>query len=138
MSRRSNSGRSAGFWPTWKGRKTHSDCRGSALGQAWNKRLDDGSRSEEGRLLRSITKGGKVGKSLSDWAVWSVAEQSAKEMGIERFGATIFAGPAPMYGPPPCRKRKSDLTGWSAQMYSIFGGVYNSWPGWNALRSHPI
>jgi integrase len=42
---------------------------------------------EDGRLLRSITKGGKIGKSLSDWAVWSVVEQSAKEIGIERFGA---------------------------------------------------
>jgi integrase len=42
---------------------------------------------EDGRLLRSISKGGKVGKSLSDWAVWSVVEQSAKEIGIERFGA---------------------------------------------------
>jgi integrase len=42
---------------------------------------------EDGRLLRSISKGGKVGKSLSDWAVWSVVEQSAQEIGIERFGA---------------------------------------------------
>ena len=42
---------------------------------------------EEGRLLRSIAKGGKVGKSLRDWAVWSVVEQSAKQIGIERFGA---------------------------------------------------
>ena len=25
-----------------------------------------------------------------------------------------------MYGPPPCRKRKVILTGWSAQMYSAF------------------
>jgi integrase len=38
--------------------------------------------------LRSIRKGGKVvGESLSDWAIWSVVEQSAKEIGIERFGA---------------------------------------------------
>jgi len=42
---------------------------------------------EEGRLLRHIRKGGKVGKELSDWAVWSVVEQAAKEIGIERFGA---------------------------------------------------
>jgi len=42
---------------------------------------------EDGRLLRSITKGGKVGKSLSDWAVWSVVEQSARQIGIENFGA---------------------------------------------------
>jgi len=42
---------------------------------------------EGGRLLRSISKGGTVGKSLSDWAIWSVVEQSAKQIGIERLGA---------------------------------------------------
>ena len=42
---------------------------------------------EEGRLLRSLRKGGKVGASLSDWAVWSVVEQSARQIGIEHFGA---------------------------------------------------
>ena len=43
---------------------------------------------EDGRLLRRVTKAGKVkGDGLSDWAVWSVVEQSAKEIGIERFGA---------------------------------------------------
>jgi integrase len=45
------------------------------------------ARIEEGRLLRSIAKGGKVGASLSDWAVWSVVEQSARQIGIEHFGA---------------------------------------------------
>jgi len=45
------------------------------------------ARIEDGRLLRSISKGGKVGESLGDWAVWSVVEQSAREMGVERFGA---------------------------------------------------
>ncbi len=43
---------------------------------------------EDGRLLRSIRKGGKkIGAGLSDWAVWSVVEQAAKQIGIERFGA---------------------------------------------------
>ncbi len=43
---------------------------------------------EDGRLLRRVTKGGKVvGDGLSDWAVWSVVEQAAKQIGIERFGA---------------------------------------------------
>jgi len=43
---------------------------------------------EEGRLLRSIRKGGKrVGDALSDWAIWSVVMESAREIGIERFGA---------------------------------------------------
>jgi len=47
---------------------------------------------EEGRLLRSISKGGKVGESLRDWAVWSMVEQSAREIGIERFGAHDLRG----------------------------------------------
>ncbi len=39
-------------------------------------------------MLRSIRKGGKkIGKELSNWAVWSVVVQAAKEIGIERFGA---------------------------------------------------
>jgi integrase len=42
---------------------------------------------EEDRLLSSISKGGKIGKSLSDWAVWSLVEQSSKRIGIERFDA---------------------------------------------------
>jgi len=42
---------------------------------------------EEGRLLRRIRKGGEIGEKLSDWAVWSIVEQSAKAIGIEHFGA---------------------------------------------------
>jgi site-specific recombinase XerD len=43
---------------------------------------------EDGRLLRRVTKAGKPkGEGLSDWAAWSVVEQSAKEIGIEQFGA---------------------------------------------------
>src|ERR1700731_3701618 len=42
---------------------------------------------EQGALLRSIRKGGRIGEGLSDWAIWSVVEQAAKQIGIERFGA---------------------------------------------------
>ena len=42
---------------------------------------------EDGPLLRSIAKGGKVGESLSDWAIWAVVAESARQIGIERFGA---------------------------------------------------
>ena len=41
----------------------------------------------EGPLLRQIRKGGKVGQSLSDWAVWDIVQQAAREIGIENFGA---------------------------------------------------
>jgi integrase len=60
---------------------------------------------EEGPLLRSIRKGGKVGGSLSDWAVWSVVEQSAKQIGIERFGAHDLRRTCAKL----CRKNGGDL-----------------------------
>jgi integrase len=42
----------------------------------------------EGKLLRPVLKGSRlVGDQLSDWAVWSVVEQSAKQIGVEHFGA---------------------------------------------------
>jgi integrase len=42
---------------------------------------------EDCRLLRSISKSGKVNRDmLSDWTVWSVVGQSSKQIGIEHFG----------------------------------------------------
>ena len=43
---------------------------------------------EEGPLLRSLNKIGRVGESLSDWAIWDVVATSAREIGIEHFGRT--------------------------------------------------
>jgi integrase len=62
---------------------------------------------DEGPLLRSIAKGKKtkMGKSLSDWAVWSVVEQSAKEIGIEHFGAHDLRRTCAKL----CRKNGGDL-----------------------------
>ncbi|MGI4756107.1 MAG: tyrosine-type recombinase/integrase [Janthinobacterium lividum] len=42
---------------------------------------------------------------MSDWAVWSVVEQSAKEIGIERFGAHDLRRTCAKL----CRKRGGDL-----------------------------
>ena len=43
---------------------------------------------EEARLLWWVSKSGKLNRdTLSDWAVWSVVEQSSKQIGIEHFGA---------------------------------------------------
>ena len=43
---------------------------------------------EEGKLLRSVTKAGKLKRDhLNDGAIWSVVESSAKEIGILHFGA---------------------------------------------------
>jgi integrase len=42
---------------------------------------------EDGRLIRAVTQGSKIKDSMSGWAVWSVVERCAKQIGIERFGA---------------------------------------------------
>jgi integrase len=43
---------------------------------------------EGGRLLRPVSKSGKILRDqLGDWAIWSVVEQSSKQIGIEHFGA---------------------------------------------------
>jgi integrase len=61
---------------------------------------------EDGRLLRSVSKSGKVNrKTLSDWAVWSVVEQSSKQIGIERFGAHDLRRTCAKL----CRKNGGDL-----------------------------
>jgi len=60
----------------------------------------------DGRLLRSISKSGKVNRdTLSDWAVWSVVEQSSKQIGIERFGAHDLRRTCAKL----CRKNGGDL-----------------------------
>jgi integrase len=61
---------------------------------------------EDGRLLRSVSKGGKINRdTLSDWAVWSVVEQSSKQIGIERLGAHDLRRTCAKL----CRKNGGDL-----------------------------
>ena len=60
----------------------------------------------EGKIFRSMTKGGKVASSsLSDWAVWSVVQRSAEQIGIERFGAHDLRGTCAKL----CRKSGGNL-----------------------------
>ena len=49
--------------------------------------------------------GGKVGQSLSDWAVWDIVQQAAREIGIENFGAHDFRRTCAKL----CRKAGGDL-----------------------------
>ena len=43
---------------------------------------------EDGKLLRAIGKGGKIRRAqLSDWAIWAIVADAAKQIGVERFGA---------------------------------------------------
>jgi integrase len=61
---------------------------------------------EDGRLLRSVSKSGKINRNtLSDWAVWSVVEQSSKQIGIEHFGAHDLRRTCAKF----CRKSGGDL-----------------------------
>jgi integrase len=61
---------------------------------------------EKGRLLRPLSKSGKmVGDKLGDWAVWSVVEQSSKQIGIEHFGAHDLRRTCAKL----CRKNGGDL-----------------------------
>jgi hypothetical protein len=46
---------------------------------------------EDGRLLRPVSKSGKIlREELGDWAIWSVVEQSSRQIGIEHFGAPMI------------------------------------------------
>jgi len=61
---------------------------------------------EDGRLLRPVSKSGKiVGDELGDWAIWSVVEQSSKQIGIEHFGAHDLRRTCAKL----CRKNGGDL-----------------------------
>jgi integrase len=61
---------------------------------------------EKGRLLRPLSKSGKmVGDALGDWAIWSVVEQSSKQIGIEHFGAHDLRRTCAKL----CRKNGGDL-----------------------------
>ena len=61
---------------------------------------------EEGKLLRSVTKAGKLKRDqLNDGAIWSVVESSAKEIGVEHFGAHDLRRTCAKL----CRKNGGDL-----------------------------
>jgi integrase len=61
---------------------------------------------DKGRLLRPLSKSGKiVADELGDWAIWSVVEQSSKQIGIEHFGAHDLRRTCAKL----CRKNGGDL-----------------------------
>ena len=99
-----------------EGRWVISDMRGkggrirTVAIPVWVKQLIDAWTAEAGhsagRLLRPVNKSGRVvGEEFSDWAVWSVVEQSAKEIGIEHFGAHDLRRTCAKL----CRKNGGDL-----------------------------
>jgi len=61
---------------------------------------------EDGRLLRPVSKSRKILRDeLGDWAIWSVVEQSSKQIGIEHFGAHDLRRTCAKL----CRKNGGDL-----------------------------
>ncbi len=61
---------------------------------------------EDGKLLRSVTKAGKVKRDhLNDGAIWSVVESSAREIGIPHLGAHDLRRTCAKL----CRKNGGDL-----------------------------
>jgi integrase len=79
---------------------------GADLGETGNQRMDDPAKIEDGRLLRPVSKPGKILlDELGDWAIWSVVEQSSKQIGIERFGAHDLRSTCAKL----CRKSGGDL-----------------------------
>jgi len=61
---------------------------------------------EDGRLLRPVSTSGKILRDeLGDWAIWSVVEQSSKQIGIEHFGAHDLRRTCAKL----CRKNGGDL-----------------------------
>jgi hypothetical protein len=85
---------------------THPHRRHPHLGQAGINAWMTAAGIEDGRLLRSVSKSGEVNRdTLSDWAVWSVVEQSSKQIGIERFGTHDLRRTCAKL----CRKNGGDL-----------------------------
>ena len=97
-------------------------------GPIWIKQAIDtwitAAKIEKGRLLRPLSKSGKmVGDELGDWAIWSVVEQSSKQIGIEHFGAHDLRRTCAKL----CRKNGGDLeqdqiSSW-AQLHSNYGAL---------------
>jgi integrase len=76
------------------------------MGQERDQRLDDGGIDWERPSATPGSQGGKVkGETLTDWSIWSVVEQSAKQIGIERFGAHDLRRTCAKL----CRKNGGDL-----------------------------
>jgi integrase len=93
----------------------------------------------EGHVFRAVSRHGTSwGKGISENVVWYVVRNCARRMEFDHLAPHDLRRTCANVWSAALSQAKSELTGWSAQMYSTFGGVYDSWPGWNALRSLPI
>src|ERR1700736_5069624 len=117
--------------------KAHSHGCGPGLGQTGNQRLDDRCR-HRGRPTTAIHLEGREGRREPERLGCLVCSRAIGEGDWDR--AIRSPRPAPdlrecMVRRLVASEKRDDR---SAQMYSTFGGVCDSWPGWNALRPLPI
>jgi integrase len=93
----------------------------------------------EGHVFRAVSRHGTSwGKGISENVVWYVVRNCARRMEFDHLAPHDLRRTCANVWSAALSQAKSELTGWSAQMYSTFGGVYDSWPGWNAPRPRPI
>ena len=86
--------------------RARSHSSGPDLGQAGNRRLDGRGEDRERSTASSALKIGQDSRrGAGDWAIWSVVEQSAKQIGIEHFGAHDLRRTCAKL----CRKNGGDL-----------------------------
>ena len=97
----------AGSWPTSKARAGASAPSPSPSGSS-RVSTPGGPRpasKTDGCCGRSRSREKSIGDTLSDWAVWSIVEQSSKQIGIEHFGAHDLRRTCAKL----CRKNGGDL-----------------------------
>jgi integrase len=87
-------------------RRPVADGGNSGVGETRHQRLADCRQNRRWSSPASAVEKGRIlGEELGDWAIWSVVEASAKEIGIEHFGAHDLRRTCAKL----CRKNGGDL-----------------------------
>ena len=94
----------------------------------------------EGPIFRPVNKGGVLAQSRMEdkKAVWRLVLRYARQTELGELAHHDRRRTCANVWSAALSQAKNDPTVWSAQMYSTFVGVYDSWPGGNALRPLPI
>ena len=94
---------------------------------------------ERANLPTGHRAGAVIGAQIRDEkALWRLVVRSARETELGKLAPHDLRRTCANVWSAALSQAKSELTTWSAQMYSTSGGVCDSGPGWNALRPLPI